>query len=455
MTFDAHADEHVRAGRVRLSFLRYLIDDAIMAVPILQDSTVERIGITERRVVHYNPGFVLSLSVEEVATVLYHEVLHALRDHLSRARARGVSESTAAAANIAMDVVINHDIREEIATLRDLSPLPEGAFYPETIGEEPGHVWEWYYDRLLSQNIECSFAGKESTLGNLGPEGDEEGPGADGAAGGKSQRGDGDGDGKGKKLRVSDCGSGAHGVPRAGDAEGDSAEGVSDADWREIQETCASKVAAAASGRSDVPLGLQRWAERILTPAFVPWDQVLTAELSWAAEMRAGDAMLDYARPGRRSAAVPYVFQPGHRDPVPQICVLTDTSGSMTEDHDLALVRGVVEEVCSETGSEVRFLAADTEVHADYAAASGHGLEMPGGGGTDMRQPLAYAGNLHPEVDVILVITDCDMPRSAWPDRPPSLAKVIVLSTQHDTDPATVPTWARLICINPNPRNNP
>ena len=80
-----------------------------------------------------------------------------------------------------------------------------------------------------------------------------------------------------------------------------------------------------------MPAGLLRWAELTVQPA-VDWRRVLAAELRRAVADTAGAVDYSYRRPSRRAPVAGQVVLPALRRPVPEVAVVCDTSGSMTED---------------------------------------------------------------------------------------------------------------------------
>jgi predicted metal-dependent peptidase len=99
--------------------------------------------------------------------------------------------------------------------------------------------------------------------------------------------------------------------------------------------------------------------------------------------------------------------------------------------------------------TQVRVLAVDTNVHAVRRVSRASQVELAGGGGTNMGVGIAAAAALHPRPSVIVVLTDGFTP---WPDKSPKAVRVIVgLLTQPiiPTDRFALPTWARIVRIEP------
>ena len=124
----------------------------------------------------------------------------------------------------------------------------------------------------------------------------------------------------------------------------------------------AQDVIAHSKLAGNVPGGLLRWAEEILNPK-INWRKVLAAELRRAVAEVSGAVDYSYRRPSRRAAVTGNVVLPALRRPVPEVAVVCDTSGSMTEDL-LAMVLAEVEGLMRALGlaRQVRVLACDYAV---------------------------------------------------------------------------------------------
>jgi predicted metal-dependent peptidase len=192
----------------------------------------------------------------------------------------------------------------------------------------------------------------------------------------------------------------------------------------------------------NVPAGLLRWAEEILEPA-VDWRKALAAELRRAVADTAGAVDYSYRRPSRRASVAGSVVLPALRRPVPQIAVVCDTSGSMSEDL-LAAALAEVEGLLRAVGMarQLRVLACDTAVGPVRRVSSARSVELVGGGGTDMGAGIEAAGQLRPRPSITVVLTDGFTP---WPDEPPRGMRVVVGLLGDDAPDA--PDWARAVRV--------
>ena len=163
-----------------------------------------------------------------------------------------------------------------------------------------------------------------------------------------------------------------------------------------LRRQVAQDVIAHGKQPGTVPAGLLRWAEEVLTPK-VNWRAVLAAELRRAVAEVSGAVDYSYRRPSRRSAVAGPVVLPALRRPVPEVAVVCDTSGSMTEDL-LAMVLAEVEGLLRALGlaRQVRVLACDTAVAPAQRVSSARQVQLIGGGGTDMGAGIGAAAALRP-----------------------------------------------------------
>ena len=91
------------------------------------------------------------------------------------------------------------------------------------------------------------------------------------------------------------------------------------------------RVAEGIKGRpGDAPEGWKRWAEEAFHPP-QPWRQLLGAAVRSAAGAPGAGENHSYRRPSRRSSAVPGVVLPSLRRNPPRVCVVIDTSGSVSD----------------------------------------------------------------------------------------------------------------------------
>jgi len=344
-----------------------------------------------------DPDLTAGWTAAQLGSVLVHHVCHLLRSHGERAQAAGVASHDARLWVQAADAEINDDL---IPAGLD---LPGRPVLPADLGAPEGLLAEQYFEASTTDR---------SAKKNMAAAGD-----------------------------WLDCGSGADGVPRPDD--GPPALPAWQADL--LRRQVAQEVIAHGEQAGTVPAGLLRWAQEILNPK-INWRKVLAAELRRAVAEVSGAVDYSYRRPSRRAAVAGNVVLPALRRPVPDVAVVCDTSGSMTEGL-LAAALGEVEGLLRALGMarQVRVLACDTAVGAAQRVSSARQIELVGGGGTDMGTGIAAAAALRPRPAITVVLTDGYTP---WPPAAPKGTRVVI-GLLGPGAPAA-PAWARAVRVDPD-----
>jgi predicted metal-dependent peptidase len=346
--------------------------------------------------VYVDPDQVKKWGPEASAWVLLHEVEHWLRAHHERAEpmleGAKCKSCEMQVINIAEDMEINDDPQM-------IQKLPGDCATPQKFNLQPGRLWEEYYEEL------------------------------------KKKRGAGGHDGEGHAIEIR-CGSAAHGqrqpyeLPEpggdgAGDKKGKKSERVPGLQGTEadlLRRAVAREVQQAESKEpGSVPAGLKRWASRLLEPPQVPWEKELAALIRRARVMAMGAVDYTYAKISRRGS-FGNVLMPAMRRPTPDVAVVIDTSGSMSEsDLNAALVEIVG--IIRATGQiSIPVICCDAVAAPVQRVSRSINLELIGGGGTDMGAGIAAAEKLG--VGVIVVLTDGYTP---WPEEKPKSELVVGL----------------------------
>jgi predicted metal-dependent peptidase len=359
------------------------------------------VAVDEAWRLYADPDVAAQWSPAQFGSVLIHHVSHLLREHADRARALGIRPEDAPGWTRAADAEINDDLAP--AGLE----LPGDPVLPRHLGAEPGGLAEQYFRP----------AGTKGTEGTEGTQGWEV-----------------------------DCGSGADGCPRPGQ-DGprpgqDSPGGLPGWQADLLRRLVAQECVRHAKEAGTVPAGLLRWAQETLAPK-VNWRTLLAAELRRAVADTAGAADYSYRRPSRRAAAAGSVVLPALRRPVPEVAVVCDTSGSMTEDL-LAMALAEVEGLLRSLGvaRQVRVLACDAAAAPAQRITSARQVELVGGGGTDMGTGVAAASALRPRPAITVVLTDGYTP---WPQVAPKAMRVVI-ALLGDAAPEA-PGWARTVRV--------
>jgi predicted metal-dependent peptidase len=377
---------------------------AIFATQVTPAPGSAAVTVDEQWRLQADPDVAAGWSAAQFGSVLVHHVCHLLREHAGRARALGVRPEDAHEWTRAADAEINDDL---IPAGLD---LPDGPVLPHHLGADPGGLAEQYF--------------------RPGYAPDDSDDGADGREGGEA-----------------DCGSGADGQPRVGEdpSGGDGPprpEGLPGWQADLLRRQVAAEILRHGREAGSVPAGLARWAQQTVAPV-VNWRTLLAAELRRAVADRAGAADYSYRRPSRRAAAVGNVVLPALRHPVPDVAVVCDTSGSMT-DELLAMTLAEVEGLLRSLGviRQLRVLACDAAAGPAQRVTSARQVELTGGGGTDMGAGIAAAVALRPRPAITVVLTDGFTP---WPAQPPKGTRVLI-ALLGDRAPEA-PFWARAVRV--------
>ncbi len=107
----------LQAARLRLVKSHPYLSSAAWALRPVEKPGLETLAVDMYWRLYYDPVVITRWTVEELAGVLYHEIMHLLRDHASR-----MQNFDRNAANIAADAEINDDL------------IAEGVKLPEAAG---------------------------------------------------------------------------------------------------------------------------------------------------------------------------------------------------------------------------------------------------------------------------------------------------------------------------------
>jgi predicted metal-dependent peptidase len=392
--------DHLAAARLWAATKFPYLATGVFGAQVIADRGSGTVSVDEGWRMRADPEVTADWTPAQLGSVLIHHVCHLLRTHGERAQGTGVRPDEAADWIRAADAEINDDLVP--AGLE----LPGRPVLPRDLRAEDGLLAEQY------------FAGMRRHASR--------------AAENQARSG-----------QWLDCGSGADGIGRPGQGRrGDGGLPRWQADL--LRRQVAQDVIAHGKQPGTVPAGLLRWAEEVLSPK-VNWRAVLAAELRRAVAEVSGAVDYSYRRPSRRSAVAGPVVLPALRRPVPEVAVVCDTSGSMTEDL-LAMVLAEVEGLLRALGlaRQVRVLACDTAAAPARRVSSARQVELIGGGGTDMGAGIGAAAALRPRPAVTVVLTDGYTP---WPAAAPKGMRVVVgLLGEHAPD---APSWTRAVRVEP------
>ncbi|WP_306323087.1 MULTISPECIES: VWA-like domain-containing protein [unclassified Streptomyces] len=396
------------AARLHAVKVRPYLAAALFALHVVADRAVPTMAVDPYWRCYVSPGFVARTPVEELAGVWVHEVSHLLRDHHGRGERyahqhgeHGPGERLRR--NIAADFEINDDIYGDGLT------LPSGAVLPSLLRLPDGLLMEEYL--------------RTSSMSGLAS----------------------------AELAWLDCGSGADGHARPWELGPEGAHGLT----RQQRDAVRFRVAEGIKGRpGSAPEGWRRWAEEAFHPP-QPWRELLGAAVRSAASAPGVGENHSYRRPSRRSASLPRVVLPSLRRDPPRVCVVIDTSGSVS-DAELGGALLEVAAIARAVGGRrdlVSVVSCDAAAGVAVPLCRAESLELVGGGGTDLRSGFAGAVRGARRPDVIVALTDGQTP---WPSERPPCRVVVglfprVAGAVDEDDPDYVaegpPPWARVVAL--------
>ena len=407
---------NLAAGKVALSASRPYLNHILWRMPFFE-SPIGTLAVDEKGRCYYDPQYVDSLTVDECAGVLYHEIHHLLREHAARLKGLGKTQMER---NIAADLEINDDIMEEGIA------LPKGIIHPKLFGLPTKKTVEWYIENRPHENEKPNKKPNEEAQDKDKTEG-----------GNGNERGDSQGDSRTSTKNDSpskempaggSCGSVAHGVPQSYERK-DEEGAISPQEMDTIKVKIAMSIQSAPPGT--VPGNLVRWAEEI-HPTKVDWRMLLRRSARSALRQVSGKVDYTYRRISRRSPR--NVILPAMLQFAPKVSLIIDTSGSMGNEQvgqALAEVKGIIREI-----GEVEYLSVDAEVHVKGKANKVKDVKLSGGGGTDMRKGFEQVSK---DSNLIVVVTDGMTP---WPGEKPRQDTVVCLV---GGDGAGIPSWAKVV----------
>jgi predicted metal-dependent peptidase len=374
-------DDRICAARLKASVLFPYFSSGLFAlIPIETDNTalmggMKTMGVDKRWRMIYHIGIFDEWTIDEVAVAMIHEVMHLLRDHPERAAISLPEEHIIW--NIAADCEINDD-------LKDYS-LPKGVCFPSTFNFPEGLTAEEYFQLLKNNAQKVSIPKPSFGSGQCG-----------GCATGEGEDGD------------------------VKDEKGNVVHGVSSLE-KEVMKNAVARDIIEGAGRGNAPSGMVRWAEQQLKST-VPWRTILSGCVRGVIGNTSGMVNYCYSRPSRRQSIFGKIIMPSLRAPLPNIAMLIDTSGSMS-DKDLGIAVAEIDGVLRSLGVSVTVISNDAEVGAVKRVRSAKDVQLVGGGGTNLGPGIAKSAELKPNVNFLIIVSDCD---ACWGDYIPHFPVIVV-----------------------------
>lgn len=356
---------------------------------------------TDGKHLSINPEACEVLPMDQLQTVLCHEVAHVCFNHVPIMIQHRLHVPTW---NKATDYAINLMLVECGLTMYD-----NGLYDTQWQGMSAIQI----YDRLIAQGGEPNDPEPGDGEGDGQGQGDGQGPPCDGP-----------GRGRPRPANSNDPGRDLQ-RPAYGN---DPAEAARQA--QEVRQMVA-QAANMARMAGKMPGALDRMVANVLDPV-VPWPAVLRDYMTRTAQ--------DDESWSRRNRRIAHVVLPArHSTRMGPVIMIGDTSGSITND-ELTRMATEVAAIAEQLNPEsIRLVWADTEVAGEQVFEPGDPIvcKPTGGGGTDMRVPLTYVAQYDPQV--VILATDGYTP---WPSAPTPYPLIVLCTT--DT---TIPTWAQGIRV--------
>lgn len=424
----------LQAARLWIAHHRPYYASVLFRCPVVATDEVPTAAVDERWRILINPHYANRLSTTRFAAVLAHEINHVLRDHADRSDAAGVVGAEKRTLwNIASDAELNDDLRDD-----DLD-VDRDWIYPESIAQPIHRTAEEYYANL-QQPSDRSLSGSSSTVGSGSTPDESTGQQAGPGSTGETVLG---------RPPDPQCGPGACGGISGSSLTADVTlneqhPGVSHVEARILRRRVAQDVERHAR-IGTVPSGLQSWAAELLTPK-IDWRQQFSSALR-AAVTTAGVADYDMRRFSRRSSISSDIRWPGMVTRLPNVAVVVDTSGSISDDdlqRSTAEIGGMLTS-SSIAEESVRLIMVDVDIVDDRRLTNIRTVNRRAYGGTDMRRGIDHALRSRPNPDVIVILTDGHTP---WPERPhPRVSYIAGIITNRSATPPATPSWMTTIII--------
>lgn len=423
------------AARIRSRKLFPYFATAVYGMVPKETPGLGTFGVSKAAVLRWCPQLVEQMqeklgdkdAVEFFAWVLVHAAMHLLERHAQRAAALGADPTTW---NLAADCEINDDLMDAGAP----KLFGTTSALPEKFGWARGGLAETYYAAKRQKDI--GDQGEPQASGQDQPQASGQGtptPGQ-GETPGQPQNDAQDDNQDAQQPAQSDppaapgpgkqepgqpqpgpangrCGSGAGGEAFPGeDADG---PGRSEADQERMRRQVAEAIKQheAQHGQGSVPGGWVTWADELVQPPKVRWQDKLSRAIRRTTSYRAGLVDYTYSRPSRRQASVGYgrgaPIMPSLRAPIPQVCVAVDTSGSMGTE-GISRAASETAGILNAVGAAVDFVACDCEVHTMQKVRSPRQFAslFRGGGGTSFKPAFEAIEKMRPRPNLIVFVTD-------------------------------------------------
>jgi predicted metal-dependent peptidase len=373
-------EEKITKARTSLILDHPFFGLLVMRLAFKADQSV-KCSTTNGEVILYNPTWFESLSVDEIKTVIAHEISHLALNHHGRMRDRNHKFW-----NKACDYVINPILKKANFV------MPDNASYDSNFDGMPA---ESIYKIIYLDEVQNQ--GQQDSDNNPGI-GSDPGNGS-----GNSGNGSDNSESFGEVQAPSQNAQKFHTPEELKQAE---------QDWN--AQVVAASHAAKSCGKESCDL-LRLVTEEILEPK-ANWREVLRSLV-----MKSAANDYSWLRPNRRYLQSGFFLPSLYSDEIGSIYCAVDTSGSI-DDRELQIFMSELSNIQEELGTDMDIVACDTHIrkHQRFEKGEPVKLELRGGGGTSLIPPFEFANenNITPVCMIYwtdLWVYDDDFPKEAPP----------------------------------------
>lgn len=409
-------DEKLIAARLMAAYQFPYFAAALFMLRPMKVNKFGTLATSQNGIMRWDPEFVESITIKELASVIVHELFHILFNHFERKKNKHADIMVMQEVNgklimtslwnIAGDAEINDGLIESKLD------LPKFAVTPASLREDgiekaaDNLLAEEYYDLLLENHKKNG--------------------------------------GKVIYLPHPCGGCSGHQLP-CEENDRDNPNGWSEAEKQLLIQQVANELQKYDKGNpGKLSNKLMLVVEGILGPPKIPWQQKLGRCLRKAVEDRLGtSADYSYRKLNRKNFSLDVIL-PSLLYYIPTVTVVIDTSGSMNNDRLVACLSeiGGIIKTCR---AKINFIANDCDGISGITTVPCTTMKqvlsnLKGGGGTDFRPAFKFLEKQKVKPSLVVYLTDGEGPA---PEKAPSMEVIWVI-----VDTGVAPAkWGRSIFI--------
>ena len=420
----------------------YAATALLSLIPVISKSVTPTAAVDAKWRLYINPDTIGEWDDKMLKFIIQHEVCHLLLRHHVRARTvigKEPSNRQHKLWNIAADISIHTTFR------KDNMWIPDDALVPEDYDLPDGLTTEEYYSKLLekAENEQQDDQG-DGNGGDSGGTGDQSPQNQGGSCADGVQRDwehsladkplGGGNDKEGENSQQQE-GQGAQEAP-------DVPQGLDESDADAIRQEVQSK--AEAKGRGAIGGRMSVLCEHLQEPKISPERLLQWAIQRGFGRRKTGSGRSSYHRLSRRPS-IGGTLRPTTQEPVPDICIIADTSGSMLGG-DLELAMGLISRCLKRMSvfDGIRVITGDTHRGMDMRVTTATQVQCVGGGGTDMGAIITEVDEGKEAPDLIICATDGITP---WPSKKTKTPVVVAMTRKSFWSGYEPPKWMKVVHI--------